>query len=234
MDAVLVFIINVTYGTNAVAYINESQRLYHTYVVHTLAVSRDSWCKRIESQNLTQKKVRRLSASPHSAHYWTSIYYIGNFFPFSVCEFNNYYCNILSPEEFNRRAVSFEALNLRHAARGSSAHTHINSRMTLCRALHPVLIISCSLRIQDLLNGPVTRIQHIVIVCVHECWMWKCMFWCIQQVRNTEICAHLMSREPLFYVQPNYSSSLHIHREFFRSLARIVLMAVNTFYPRHS
>lgn len=163
------------------------------------------------------------------AHYWTSIYW-----DFFLYEFNNY-CNILSPEEFNRRAVSFEALyalNVRHAARGSRAHTHHNSPMALCRAFHfcrrilLIIVISCSLRTRAILNGPVVRIH------VSKYRNCACVSLVHQQVRNTKICAHLMSREPLFYVQPNYSSSLHIHRVlFFHSLVRSYTRSVFMHVP---
>lgn len=62
-------------------------------------------------------------------HYY---YYYWDFFRTTLHEFNNF-CNILSPEEFNRRAVSFEALYAsyeRHAAHGYRAlahHTHIHT-----------------------------------------------------------------------------------------------------------
>lgn len=212
----LVFIINVTYGTNAVANINESQR--YPFDV---------------TPNASEHKIQPRELFDVCRHRRTllNIYLLGFFF---LYEFNNY-CNILSPEEFNRRAVSFEALyalNVRHAARGSRAHTHHNSPMALCRAFHfcrrilLIIVISCSLRTRAILNGPVVRIH------VSKYRNCACVSLVHQQVRNTKICAHLMSREPLFYVQPNYSSSLHIHRVlFFHSLVRSYTRSVFMLVP---
>lgn len=125
---------------------------------------------------------------------------------------------------------------MQHAARGSRAHTHNNSRMTLCRAFHfcrrillIIIIISCSLRARHIVNGPVVRIQFSKY---RNC---ACVCLVHQQVRNTKICAHLMSRDSgtpflcstkLFFFITHPSCSL-----FFSVTSALVLFLCTLYVP---
>lgn len=118
--AVLVFIINVTYGTNGVAHIKWVAKVH---------IGPESCRRSMQTHRNTKFNTKNGSTFVCIvAHSIEQLLLLGEkksplLSSLSLYEFNNY-CNILSPEEFNRRAVSFAACGTRIPA-PTHTHTHI-------------------------------------------------------------------------------------------------------------